>query len=73
MKAIIRPPVCDRCGYKYNPLNPDKQVIQFVCEDGRVVSVCKSCIEEVGIAKEKGDDDKAEKIMDEIIGGKENV
>lgn len=37
-------PVCDKCGYVFNPLIPQKTVISFMLESGENVTICRDCL-----------------------------
>lgn len=59
MKARLILPVCERCGYRYDPKNPRKPVLHFMAEDGDYLA-CADCISEFGrLTKEGTDEEKA--------------
>ena len=51
MNAIIRP-ICQRCGYRYEPAKK-RRVLIFQCEDGDYTA-CEKCIELLGALAESG-------------------
>ncbi len=50
MKVMIRP-VCQRCGYRYDP-KEKRRVLVFQCEDGDYTA-CEECLELVGALTEQ--------------------
>ena len=50
MKARLILPVCERCGYRYDPKNPNKPVLHFMAEDGDYLA-CGDCLTELGCLK----------------------
>lgn len=44
-------PVCARCGYRFNPTKPDKQVLVMPYTDGRLYIACADCLYAIGAAR----------------------
>lgn len=49
---------CGRCGYQYDPANPDKPLLQFVGKDERVYTACADCLTE--LAKIEDENEKTD-------------
>jgi hypothetical protein len=45
---------CSKCGEWKYPYNGGERVTQFVCNDGRVISMCDDCLCRLGEAVEEG-------------------
>lgn len=43
--------VCARCGYRFDEIKPDKQVLVMIGADGHTYSACSDCLCAIGAAQ----------------------
>ena len=45
--------ICDKCGFRFNPLDPENPVFGFQMKNGDFISLCRDCICLLGAANEE--------------------